>query len=69
VSPYRADTPATAELRFQARIATVRSLIRTGELDPYDGLALVIWPTPAVLDAEACLTAQACYWRARRDAA
>jgi hypothetical protein len=69
VSPYRADTPSTAELRFQARVATVRGLIRAGELDPYEGLALICWQSDAVLAAEADLTAIACYHRARRDAA
>jgi hypothetical protein len=69
VSPYRADTPATTELRFQARVATVRSLIRAGDIDPWEGLALICWPTDAVLDAEADLSESTCYWRARRDAA
>jgi hypothetical protein len=69
VSPYRADTPATTELRFQARVATVRTLIRNGDLDPYEGLMLVVWPPNAVLAAEAGLSALACYHRARRDAA
>jgi hypothetical protein len=69
VSPYRSDTPSTAELRFQARAATVRGLIRSGELDPYEGLMLVVWPPADVLAAEAGLSALACYHRARRDAA
>jgi hypothetical protein len=69
VSPYRADTPATTELRFQARVATVRSLIRQGLLEPIDGLAYVTIPTEAMLAAEAKLSESTCYYRARRDAA
>jgi hypothetical protein len=69
VSPYRADTPATTELRFQARAATVRTLIRNGDIDPYEGLMLVVWPPAGVLAAEAGLSAVACYHRVRRDAA
>lgn len=51
----------------QARAASARRLIAEGKLHPLDGIAMVVWPSEDVRQAESTLSNQTLKTRVNRD--